>query len=130
MHHRFKKEYGGVDSLPNLLYLCITCHRHIHEDELSSSTIWGYLADYPEITPCYLPQIGWALLTDDGYQKIRAKEARKILEAMEILAKYRYEQQLLTLERQRAKMRDIMAKAHQPKEEKYHRVIILSTLCE
>jgi hypothetical protein len=130
MHHRFKKEYGGVDSLENLLYLCIYCHRWVHEDEYSSFVDYGYISDYPETTPCLL-QNQWIMLGEE-YMWINKKDALILLDGMKILAEYRREQARLTADRQREKMRELMKrKGPKPKsKDRYRNVIILSTLSD
>lgn len=127
MHHRFKKEYGGIDSLANLIDVCISCHRWIHEDEYASFVDWGYISDYPETTPCFLGQ-KWVLL-DENYLEVTTKDANHILDSMVVLAEYRKEQAKQALEHQREKMRTLMVKTGRTKRrERYYSAIIMSTL--
>lgn len=80
-HHRFKQEYGGKDSIVNLLDLCLDCHRGIHENEMNASQL-GYIAEYPEMTPVFL-RGHWYVLTEDGKKiPITKTEFRKLMPKM------------------------------------------------
>jgi hypothetical protein len=134
MHHRFKKEYGGLDSLANLLHLCMPCHRWVHDDEYESFIDWGYVCDYPETTPCNVFGLGWAMLEPTGkLMPVSNVYAHHLLAEMKTLADYRRDQASLTLERQREKMRALMIKTgrtrSQPRERYYHAVIMSTLSC-
>lgn len=61
---------GGLHTRSNLVLLCLTCHRWIHEHEVLAS-LDGWIAwRDPEVTPVYRNGRGrgpgWALLVPDG----------------------------------------------------------------
>lgn len=91
MHHRFKREYGGVDSAANLLYLCLRCHRSIHADEYGAGQE-GFVVDYPEMTPVKLRGRGWVVLTSEGrFVYLSADQAQEIFDQLVHLPEHRRE---------------------------------------
>ena len=71
---------GGRDFLPNLVLLCLTCHRDIHKHEhAAAGEGWIAWAD-PDVTPVLLGE-RYALLTPDGqYEWLTTCEGMSLLE--------------------------------------------------
>lgn len=71
IHHRHKREFGGRDSVPNLLNLHGSCHRALHRDEewaaMFGLILWGDEASWkPVWLPCEGTRNGWFILSEDG----------------------------------------------------------------
>lgn len=66
-----------MDSIGNLLYLCLPCHREIHADEsFAYSRGWMAYPGYEEITPVWVRGEFWALLRADGtYERLDPVDA-------------------------------------------------------
>jgi hypothetical protein len=85
-HHRFPQRNGGVDSVANLLYLCLPCHQDIHRDE-DYAFFKGWMAgEHFDLTPVWIQRDWWALLDPYG-----GYESMPTLDALDLLAWLRAE---------------------------------------
>lgn len=76
MHHRLPRRNGGVDSIPNLILVCIKCHRIIHNDEDFAARSGFIVYDEPELTPVLIHGISWSALNLDGsYESLSRDDA-------------------------------------------------------
>jgi hypothetical protein len=75
------RRLGGDHSISNLVFLCIPCHRGIHDQEpLAALTGWVAWAD-PEVAPVRLASGAWVLLVPDGtYEPLEPVEAIRLLD--------------------------------------------------
>jgi hypothetical protein len=70
VHHRLPRRLGGLDTVSNCTFICLTCHREIHRDE-DAAALQGWIvwAD-PDVTPVLRQgkgkAPGWVLLVPDG----------------------------------------------------------------
>lgn len=80
-HHRVLRRHGGHDSVENLLYLCIPCHRWIHRNErFALSRGWVVVPGAQWISPVWVRDEFWAILTADGtYERVSDDLARHML---------------------------------------------------
>ena len=80
-HHRFMRRMEGIDSVANLLYTCIFCHRAIHRDEQNSSAFgWISYVD-PEVTPVLIRKQFWAVLPYEGfYERVAPDDADALMD--------------------------------------------------
>lgn len=81
-HHRKMQRMGGVDTITNLVLLCLGCHRALHRAEgLAGGQGWVAWVD-PDLTPVRFP-CGWVLLVPDGtLERLGDAEAERLLHYM------------------------------------------------
>lgn len=66
LHHRQPRRCGGKDSIFNLVYLCVKCHRLIHDDEDEAARDgWIVIGTTPVSRP-FRGWQGWVLPMGDG----------------------------------------------------------------
>lgn len=60
MHHLFPQRDGGRDDIGNLIYICLTCHTTIHNDEATAYCLGRLrMVDSP-LSPVFLSD--WVIL--------------------------------------------------------------------
>jgi hypothetical protein len=80
-HHRYMRRDGGVDSITNLLYLCLPCHREIHRDEHWAGAFGWVAWIEPDLTPVRIHNRFWVVLTPDGwYERLDRDDANEMLD--------------------------------------------------
>lgn len=80
-HHRLPQRIAVVNSVSNLVLLCLKCHCEIHQDELAASREgWIAWVD-PDVTPVLLMRRSWVLLVPDGSLEYLARlEGERLLD--------------------------------------------------
>lgn len=71
LHHRFKKEWGGKDSVTNLMAVHDACHKGFHRDEDHAAKLGLILWDDESTWRPVTVKVGdlpleWVLLTGEG----------------------------------------------------------------
>lgn len=65
-HHRLPQRMGIINTICNLVLLCLTCHTEIHRNEWDAGREgWIAWAD-PDVTPLLMMRRSWVLLVPDG----------------------------------------------------------------
>lgn len=79
-HHRFMRRMGGVDSVSNLLYTCLPCHRRLHKDEMWAGAFGWISWVEPELTPVWIHNYLWVALRPDGsYEHLYPDDATEMI---------------------------------------------------
>jgi len=75
------RRLGGIDSVENMILLCIGCHRAVHSDEAEAAQV-GFISWVdPYCTPILHAREGWVLLVPDGsFEHLDEREALRLLE--------------------------------------------------
>lgn len=74
------RRLGGIDSVENLILLCIPCHRAIHRAESEAANLGVISWVEASCTPLLHSREGWVLLVPDGtFEPLEEGEALRLL---------------------------------------------------
>ena len=86
IHHRYPQRNGRDNSIPNLMLMCLKCHREVHAWEEYAAMHGHIVHSDPGATPVLLHRTRWVLLTPSGdYAEVPEAEARALIDAVETL---------------------------------------------